>query len=159
MAIYALTNERVEKLKRQVINKQEELNQLLKLSAKDIWTQDLNELSAAWQGVLDDDIRAARNDKSTKKKGTTSKFSKVSRKRASDAADGEYMEKKPKAAKTKANTSPGQSKITSFTAKPTGAKEMHTAAFTSVNKTGSTLQKKNEISKVAMSIDDDDEDM
>src|SRR4030095_9647133 len=137
MAIYSLTNERVERLKKQVTDKQEELNKLLKLSAKDIWTEDLNDLSAAWQGVLEDDILAARNDKSGKKKGTTSKFSKVSRKRVSDVADREYLEKKPKAAKTKSQTSPGQSKITSFTAKPAGAKEMHTAAFTSVNKTGS----------------------
>ena len=165
MQIYSLTNERVERLRAQQANKEIELNDLLKLSAKDIWSRDLDEVSEAWQEVLRYDILAAQNDKSGKKKGATSKFAKVSRKRASDAADGEYVNKKAKAAKTKANGSPGQSKqskITSFTSKPTGAKEMHTAAFTSVNKAGSSsfaVPKKPEISKATpfMSIDDDDE--
>jgi len=165
MQIYSLTNERVERLRAQQSNKENELNTLLKLSAKDIWTHDLDDVSEAWQEVLRNDILAAQNDKSGKKKGATSKFAKVSRKRASDAADGEYMDKKPKAAKTKANGSPGQSKqskITSFTSKPTGSKEMHTAAFTSVNKSGSSsfaVPKKAEITKATpiMSIDDDDE--
>ena len=165
MQIYSLTNERVERLRVQRSSKENELHELLKLSTKDIWTRDLNDVSEAWQEVLKNDILAAQNDKSGKKKGTTSKFAKISRKRASDAADGEYTNKKPKVAKTKANGSPGQSKqskITSFTTKPAGAKEMHTAAFTSVNKTGSSsfaIPKKVEISKATpiMSIDDDDE--
>jgi DNA topoisomerase II len=165
MQIYSLTNERVERLRAQQSNKENELNMLLKLSAKDIWTRDLDDVSEAWQEVLRNDILAAQNDKSGKKKGATSKFAKVSRKRASDVADGEYKDKKPKVAKTKVNGSPGQSKqskITSFTSKPTGAKEMHTAAFTSVNKTGSSsfaVPKKTEISKAMpiLSIDDDDE--
>jgi DNA topoisomerase II len=160
MAIWSLTQERVEKLLTQRANKETELNDLLKLSAKDIWNRDLDEVSEAWQDVLRSDVLAAQTDKSQKKR-TTSKFAKVSRKRVSDVADGEYMEKKPKAAKTKANSSPGQSKITSFTSKPSGAKEIHTAAFTSVNKVGSSsdIAKKTEISKVTpiISLDDDDE--
>lgn len=161
MAIWSLTQERVSKLLDQRAKKEVELNDFLKLTAKDLWNRDLNELSEAWQEVLSRDVLALQADKSQKKKGTTSKFAKVSRKRVSDVADGEYMDKKPKAAKTKANSSPRQSKITSFTSKPSVAKEMHTAAFTSVNKVGSTLNvaKKTEISKVTpvISIDDDDE--
>jgi DNA topoisomerase-2 len=164
MQIYSLTSEKVERLKAQRNNKEDELNQFLKLTAKDLWNADLDDLAQAWENVLDDDINSAKADKGQKKK-PTSKFNKVSKKRVSDAADGgEYMEKKAKVAKTKANSSPKstQSRITSFASKPTepkGAKTMHTAAFTSVNKAGSVLPKKEDISKVTpiMSIDDDDE--
>src|SRR5271170_5596261 len=117
MQIYALTTERVSKLQAQRDNKEKELNELLKLTVKDLWNRDLDELSAAWEDVLESDIRARSTDKGKKK--STSKFAKVSKKRVSDVNDGEYMEKKPKIAKTKANASPrGQTKITSFAAKP-----------------------------------------
>lgn len=163
MPIYNLTVEKVERLKAQRNNKEDELNEFLKLSAKDLWNRDLNNLEAAWEDVLDYDLNAQKADKSGKKK-LPNKFSKASKKRASDAADADYMEKKPKVAKTKANSSPRttQSKITSFSSKPAepkGGKAMHTAAFTSVNKAGTAIPKKEDISKVTpiMSIDDDDE--
>lgn len=160
MPIYNLTTEKVNKLLARRSSKEQELNDLLKLTAKDLWNADLDRLSVAWDEVLQNDILATEADKSGKKK-PTSKFAKANRKRASDAADGEYMERKPKVPKTKANSSPKQSKITNFT-KPAGAKEMHTAAFTSVNQAGPsslTIPKKEEISKATpmISIDDDDE--
>ena len=164
MAIYSLTTERVNTLLKQRGAKEVELNELLNLSAKDLWNRDLDELSVAFQDMLNQDILNAQQDQKGKKK-TTSKFAKVSRKRVSDAADGgEYMEKKPKAAKLKANTSPNSkpSKTTSFAAKPSGAKEMNTAAFTSVNKTGPSslaIPKKETLTKATsiITIDDDDE--
>jgi len=161
MAIYSLTIERVNTLLKQRGAKEEELNELLKLSAKDLWNRDLDELSVAFQDMLHQDMLNAQADQKGKKK-TNSKFAKVSRKRVSDAADGEYTEKKPKVPKLKANSSPKQSKITSFAAKPSGAQEMHTAAFTSVNKTGSSslsIPKKEVLTKATsiMTIDDDDE--
>lgn len=163
MQIYNLTSEKVERLKAQRNNKEHELNEFLKLSTKDLWNRDLDHLEAAWEDVLEYDLNAKKADKSGKKK-MTSKFSKASKKRVSDAADAEYVEKKAKVAKTKANSSPKttQSKITSFASKPAepkGAKAIHTAAFTSVNKAGSAIPKKEDISKVTpiMSIDDDDE--
>jgi DNA topoisomerase-2 len=164
MAIYSLTTERVNTLLKQRGAKEVELNELLNLSAKDLWNRDLDELSVAFQDMLNQDILNAQQDQKGKKK-TTSKFAKVNRKRVSDAADGgEYMEKKPKAAKLKANTSPNSkpSKTTSFATKPSGAKEMHTAAFTSVNKTGSSslaIPTKETLTKATsiITIDDDDE--
>jgi len=164
MAIYSLTTERVNTLLKQRGAKEVELNELLNLSAKDLWNRDLDELSVAFQDMLNQDILNAQQDQKGKKK-TTSKFAKVNRKRVSDAADGgEYMEKKSKAAKLKANTSPNSkpSKTTSFATKPSGAKEMHTAAFTSVNKTGSSslaIPKKETLTKATsiITIDDDDE--
>src|SRR5271170_722002 len=164
MAIYSLTTERVNSLLKQRGAKEDELNELLNLSAKDLWNRDLDDLSVAFQDMLHQDMLNAQQDQKGKKK-TTSKFAKVNRKRVSDAADGgEYKEKKPKAAKLKANTSPNSkpSKITSFATKPSGAKEMHTAAFTSVNKTGSSsldIPKKEALTKATsiITIDDDDD--
>jgi len=158
MPIYSLTNERVEKLIGQRRSKEAELNDLLKLSAKEIWHQDLHELSAAWQNVLEMDTLEMETAKNQKQKKTTSKLSKVTKKRLSDV-DGDYQEKKPKIAKTKANTSPrGQTKISSFV-KPIETKEMHTAAFTSVNRAGSAslaLPKKSKAA--AMTAFDEDEE-
>ena len=161
MAIYSLTVERVNTLVKQRSAKEKELNDFLKLSAKDLWNRDLDDLSEAFHDMLQQDLLNAQQDQKGKKK-TTSKFAKASRKRVSDAADGDYAEKKPKVAKLKANSSPKQSKITSFVAKPSGAKEMHTAAFTSVNKTGSgslAIPKKVAPTKATpmITIDDDDE--
>jgi DNA topoisomerase-2 len=158
MPIYALTNERVKSLLDQKAKKQVELNEMLQLSAKDLWNSDLDDLSAAWQDLLETDITEGKDDLDKTKKGRSSKFTKVSKKRASDAGDGEFMVKKPKAAKAGA----AASKTTSFSAKvasPKGTKGMHTAAFTSVNKIGSTIAKKEDIKKVssAISIADDDE--
>jgi DNA topoisomerase II len=162
MAIYSLTNERVAKLLAQRGAKEQELDNLLKMTAKEIWTRDLDDISDAWQDVLERDALAAKADHSSKKKRPTSKFAKASRKRPSDGADGDYAERKPKAVKQKSNSSPGQSKITSFISQPPAAREIHTAAFTSVNKTGadaSETTKKKEISKITpiISLDDDDE--
>jgi DNA topoisomerase II len=158
MPIYSLTNERVQKLINQREGKESELNELLKLSAKDLWNGDLDEVAVAWQNCLEWDIQALEQSKNKKTKKTTSKLGKVSKKRLSDV-DSEYMDKKPKVAKTKANTSPrAQTKITSF-AKPTEAKEMHTAAFTSVNQASSaplTLPKKSKAP--AMRAFDEDEE-
>jgi len=158
MPIYSLTNERVEKLIGQRRSKEAELNELLKLSAKDIWHGDLDELSAAWQNVLEMDIVEMETAKNQKQKKATSKLSKAAKKRLSDV-DGDYQEKKAKVAKTKANSSPrGQTKISSFT-KPIAAKEMHTAAFTSVNQAGSAslaLPKKSKAA--AMTAFDEDEE-
>jgi len=162
MSISSLTTERVNKLLEQRGNKEKELNEMLKLSGKDLWHRDLEQLSAAWQDILEYDSIRGKADASATKKGK-SKLTKVSRKRVSEAADGDYTEKPKKVAKVKENTSPKQGKVTSLATKsaaPKGAKEMHTAAFTSVNQNGSSiLPKKDTISKVStmMAIDDDDD--
>lgn len=158
MPIYSLTNERVEKLINQRASKEAELNQFLKLSVKDIWHRDLDEVSAAWENALETDTIEMQTAMKQKQKKGSSKFSKATKKRLSDA-DGDYLEKKPKVSKTKANGSPrGQSKITSF-AKPKETKDIHTAAFTSVNQAGSTslaLPKKSKAA--AMTAFDEDEE-
>jgi DNA topoisomerase-2 len=48
MAIWSLTQERVEKLLKQIGEKELEIDALIKLSPKDIWTQDLDDFVAEW---------------------------------------------------------------------------------------------------------------
>lgn len=55
MAIWSLTQERVEKLLRQIGDKESEIDALQKLSPKDIWTVDLDAFVEEWNTQLDDD--------------------------------------------------------------------------------------------------------
>ncbi|GAB7366207.1 hypothetical protein MBLNU230_g7767t1 [Neophaeotheca triangularis] len=67
MAIWSLTQERVERLNRQIGDKEDEITILTKLSAKDLWTKDLDELLEEWQNQLDDDAKIAKKSKSKSK--------------------------------------------------------------------------------------------
>ncbi|KAK9322223.1 DNA topoisomerase [Lipomyces orientalis] len=55
MPIWSLTRERYEKLLRERDAKEEELNILLKKSAKDLWTHDLDEFEKGWKQFLKQD--------------------------------------------------------------------------------------------------------
>lgn len=55
MALWSLTFERYEKLLKQKEGKEEELMILLKLSAKDLWNQDLDAFLEGWAKFLEDD--------------------------------------------------------------------------------------------------------
>ena len=52
MALWSLTQERVEKLMRQIGDKEEEIDALIKLSKEDIWRHDLDEFVAVWEEQL-----------------------------------------------------------------------------------------------------------
>lgn len=55
MSLWSLTHERYQKLLQQKGEKEEELNTLLRKSAKDLWNEDLDEFLASWQKFLQDD--------------------------------------------------------------------------------------------------------
>lgn len=55
MPIWSLTQERVDKLKQQMINKKEEHDELAKLSEKDLWCQDLDAFVNVWEVQLKED--------------------------------------------------------------------------------------------------------
>ena len=55
MAIWSLTQERVEKLLRQIGEKEGEIDELQKLSPKDIWTVDLDAFVNEWNTQLNED--------------------------------------------------------------------------------------------------------
>ncbi|KKK13485.1 DNA topoisomerase 2 [Aspergillus rambellii] len=60
MAIWSLTQERVEKLRRQIGEKELEVDVLIKLSKEDIWTKDLDEFINEWRFQLEDQERRRR---------------------------------------------------------------------------------------------------
>ncbi len=55
LPIWSLTRERYEKLLQQQANKEDELTELLKLTAKDLWNNDLDDFLASWKQFLKDD--------------------------------------------------------------------------------------------------------
>jgi DNA topoisomerase-2 len=57
MAIWSLTQERVEKLRKQIGDKEEEVDTLIKLSPKDIWNVDLDAFVNEWNTQIDEDAK------------------------------------------------------------------------------------------------------
>ncbi|SCU94119.1 LAFA_0F19988g1_1 [Lachancea sp. 'fantastica'] len=96
MKIWSLTKEKYESLMRQKQEREAELNALLSLSAKDLWNQDLDAFSKAYEAFMENDelIRSSVTpDAAVKQKG------KRKRTKASDEAyDPSRKKKKPKTA-------------------------------------------------------------
>jgi DNA topoisomerase-2 len=103
MAIWSLTQERVDRLNGQIADKEAELDVLLRKSPKDLWTADLDDLLEEWQTQLDE---AEARAKKVKNKGrrTSAKLgigAKAGKKRKADSdddSDAEFITKKAKAA-------------------------------------------------------------
>jgi DNA topoisomerase-2 len=103
MAIWSLTQERVDRLNGQIADKEAELDVLLRKSPKDLWTADLDDLLEEWQTQLDE---AEARAKKVKNKGrrTSAKLgigAKAGKKRKADSdddSDAEFVTKKAKAA-------------------------------------------------------------
>ena len=57
MPIWSLTKERVEKLLKQVGDKELEIDELLKLTKEDLWKRDLDDFIAEWRFQLDDEAK------------------------------------------------------------------------------------------------------
>lgn len=60
MAIWSLTQERVERLRRQIGDKEMEIDALIKLSKEDIWKRDLDDFINEWRFQLEDEDRRRR---------------------------------------------------------------------------------------------------
>jgi DNA topoisomerase-2 len=91
MAIWSLTRERYEKILQQKTKKEDELTQLLKLTSKDIWKNDLDNFMSGWRQLLvDDEIKRTQLVSGKKKTG---------RKRANDDDDDWGSSKKKKTTK------------------------------------------------------------
>lgn len=60
MPLWSLTKERVEKLRKQIGDKELEVDTLIKLSKEDIWKNDLEEFLAEWRFQLEDEERRLR---------------------------------------------------------------------------------------------------
>ncbi|KAL1966208.1 hypothetical protein VTN77DRAFT_4760 [Rasamsonia byssochlamydoides] len=57
MPLWSLTQERVEKLRRQIGEKEMEIDTLIKLSKEDIWKRDLDDFLAEWRFQLEEEQR------------------------------------------------------------------------------------------------------
>ncbi|ODQ54837.1 type II DNA topoisomerase [Saitoella complicata NRRL Y-17804] len=118
MAIWSLTREKVAKLNADKDAKERELDELLKLSAKDIWEHDLQAFMEEWHATLETDEKLIADAKSGKKPTTGRKAGtklearptlKAKVKRGSDD-DSDFEAKKPAAKKAKASTTPAKAK-------------------------------------------------
>lgn len=113
MPIWSLTRERYEKILQQRDKKQEELTELLKKSAKDLWRFDLDDFLVSWEKFLQDDIDERMAEIPThgvKKKAKRSRAPAKSKvKKEDDDEDDAPPRKKPtktaKTAKPKSNSS------------------------------------------------------
>jgi DNA topoisomerase II len=104
MPIWSLTQERVDKLLRQIGDKEVEIDDLIKLTPKDLWNRDLDDFIAEWHYQLDDEKkrakkRAAVGRRGSAKLGLAAKGAKRKRKGFnSDDSDDDFMVAKKKPA-------------------------------------------------------------
>lgn len=99
MAIWSLTKEKVDKLLQEVANKELEIDELLKLSPKQLWSTDLDAFIEEWRHTLEEDKRLAAEGTVKKKRGGKlfAKGAKGKKKAGSDDSDYEAKKKKPTA--------------------------------------------------------------
>jgi DNA topoisomerase II len=103
MPLWSLTQERVEKLRKQIGDKEMEVDELTKLSKEDLWKRDLDEFLAEWKFQLEDERTRARQIKGNRrasKKFATSKPVVKKKKGLGDYSDEDedFAERKTKKA-------------------------------------------------------------
>jgi DNA topoisomerase-2 len=120
MPIWSLTQERVDKLRQQMRDKQQQLEDFKALSEKDLWCQDLDDFLDVWK------IRVAEDAEITKKiRGMGRRASKkigagkTNNAKSRMKADDDFMPSVPKASKpSKANPAKGEVKVTAAASAP-----------------------------------------
>ncbi|KAF2432921.1 type II DNA topoisomerase [Tothia fuscella] len=129
MPIWSLTQERVDKILKQIGDKETEIDELNKLSSKDLWNRDLDEFLEEWHLQIDEEHKRAKkiagiSRRASAKLGIGIK-GKKKRKAGSDSDDTDnsfvITKKKPaiKAVMDRAKTNPkGTSTLMGFFTKP-----------------------------------------
>jgi DNA topoisomerase-2 len=92
MAIWSLTQERVDKLLKQIGDKEMEIDALIKLTPKNIWTQDLDDFLEEYHLYLADEAARAKKianmgRRASKKLGIGASKGKAKKKRKADGSD------------------------------------------------------------------------
>ncbi|RMD41499.1 hypothetical protein DV735_g3616, partial [Chaetothyriales sp. CBS 134920] len=108
MALWSLTQERVERLLRQIGEKEEEITALTKKSKEDLWRADLDDFIAEWKFQLEDEknrMKNIRKGRRVSKKFATTIGKPVRKVKGLGDADNDddYEDKKPKKAPAKSN--------------------------------------------------------
>ena len=107
MPLWSLTQERVDKLLRQIGDKEIQMDTLIKLSKEDLWRTDLDDFIAEWRFQLEDEQQRQRNIAKTAKNRRTSKKFKIGpavKKRkglGDDSGDDDFEVVKPNKKQTK----------------------------------------------------------
>jgi DNA topoisomerase-2 len=95
MAIWSLTQERVEKLRKQIGDKEEEVDALIKMSPKDIWNVDLDAFVDEWNTQLDEEAKRKKKIASITRRAShklgigASKGGKKKKRKAGDDSDSD----------------------------------------------------------------------
>ncbi|KAL4780308.1 DNA topoisomerase [Aspergillus varians] len=130
MAIWSLTQERVERLRRQIGLKEVEIDELIKLSKEDIWMRDLDDFINEWRFQLADTDRRRRGHERKGRRASTKLATgggratgAKKRKAAGDDSDDEYFaaSKSKKKAAAKKEPEGGIMSFLSKTPKPAPA--------------------------------------
>jgi DNA topoisomerase-2 len=105
MPLWSLTKERVEKLRRQIGDKEVEVDELIKLSKEDIWKKDLDDFLAEWKFQLADDVARAKyfaglGRRDSKKLKTGARGPLAKKRKGRDDEDSDFSVPKPKKAAT-----------------------------------------------------------
>jgi DNA topoisomerase-2 len=92
MAIWSLTQERVQKLLNQIGDKEVEIDALIKLTPKDLWTRDLDDFVNEWNTQIDEDAKRAKKianmgRRGSQKLGIGASKGKAKKKRKMDDSD------------------------------------------------------------------------
>ncbi|ODV78226.1 DNA topoisomerase II [Suhomyces tanzawaensis NRRL Y-17324] len=123
MAIWSLTKERYEKLLKQKDEKEEELNILLRKSAKDLWNEDLDDFLVEWERFLERDYQDRANLASGPGSKTKGKLKRAPKRKEikKEDDDEEYgpTKKKPAVAKPKAKVEKKPDVLSFFSSTPT----------------------------------------
>jgi DNA topoisomerase-2 len=107
MPIWSLTQERVERIQKQIGDKELEIDVIIKLSPKDLWNQDLDDFVEAWTNSIEEDAqrkKKLRNSgrRASAKLGTAGGKTKKKKARAGSDDDSEYEGGKKKSTALKA---------------------------------------------------------
>jgi len=148
MAIWSLTKERVEKLLRQIGDKELEIDVLIKLSKEDLWKKDLEEFINEWRFQLEDEEKRQRKVASMGRRVSSKLKTQVkpsSKKRKGDDSfdDSDFGNKKqkkvpavvkkvqPKGGMLAHLSPPAKPKQTTLTSIPNGIKLLSEASYSS----------------------------
>ena len=106
MPLWSLTQERVEKLMRQIGDKEIEIDKLIKLSKEDLWRRDLDDFITEWRFQLEEDHQRQRKLGKTKRvSGLFEPKSKARKRKGNGSEDEDWgAPKKKTAGPTKQST-------------------------------------------------------
>jgi len=167
MAIWSLTKERVEKLQERIGDKEVEIDTLIKLSPKDLWTQDLDAFVEEWNHQLEEEDKqkkkfARMGRRASAKLGIGGGKGKGKKRKAGDddsfgEDDSDFGPKKAKKAAV-SKTKPGG--LLSYLKKdPDPPKKSATQALKNGAATGSTAPKKSTLMEFLKKTDPDGDAM